>query len=271
MALSLQHLGKMNFSDGNIATVWKKWKQSMQLYIDGVMSSKTEKEEHSTFLFLIGEEGRKIFNTWTWPRSKDEAGTDTVADNITVSELFRKFEEYCIPKRNLIIERRKFFKRHQRVDENIDSYVTELKNLASSCEFGEIREGMITFRIVESIRSDAVRDRLLRQGADISFTQAVDICQAEEITREQMKTLTEHISDIGSVSKNAVSKKKQERRKLYSKYDQPHKAHSCIYCGRQHPPKKCPAHGTVCRNCNKKNHWSKCCKLLKEVKEISTE
>ena len=111
----------------------------------------------------------------------------------------------------------------------------------------------------------------LRQGADLSFTQAVDICRAEEITREQMKTLTEHTSDIGSVSKNAVSKKKQERGKLYSKYDQPHKAYSCIYCGRQHPPKKCPAYGTVCRNCNKKNHWLKCCKLLKEVKEISTE
>ena len=129
----------------------------------------------------------------------------------------------------------------------------------------------MTFRIVEGIKSDAVRDRLLRQGADLSFAQAVDICRAEEITREQMKSLTEHTSDVGSVRKNAVSKRKQDKGNIYKKYDQYHRTHSCIYCGRQHPPKKCPAYGTVCRNCNKKNHWSKCCKLRKEVKEISIE
>ena len=263
----------MNFSGGNIAAVWKKWKQSMQLYeyIDAVMSSKTEKEKYSTFLFLIGEVGREIFNTWAWPKIKDEAGNKTDEDQIPVTELFRKFEEYCIPKRNLIIERRKFFKRDQRIDENIDSYVIELKNLALTCEFGEIRESMMTFRIVEGIKSDAVRDRLLRQGADLSFAQAVDICRAEEITLEKMKSLTEHTSDVGSVLKKAVSKSKQDKGNIYKKYDQNHRTHSCIFCGRQHPPKKCPAYGTVCRNCNKKNHWSKCCKLRKEVKEISID
>ena len=69
MALSLQHVGRMNFTDGNIAAVWKRCRQSMQLYIDAVMSSKTEKEKYSTFLYLIGEEGREIFNTWTWPKN----------------------------------------------------------------------------------------------------------------------------------------------------------------------------------------------------------
>ena len=96
-------------------------------------------------------------------------------------------------------------------------------------------------------------------------------CRAQEITREQMKSRTEQVSDIGSVSKNAVSKKIQERGKICNKYDQHHKAHSFIYCGRQHSRKKCPAYGKVCRNCNKKNHWSKCSEVRKEIKEIATE
>ena len=41
----------------------------MQLYIDVVMSS-GEKEKYSAFLFLVGEEGRDIFNTWKWLKIK---------------------------------------------------------------------------------------------------------------------------------------------------------------------------------------------------------
>ena len=102
----------------------------------------------------------------------------------------------CISKWILIIERKKFFTCDQRIDENIDSYVTELKNLVSSCEFDEIHESMTTFRIDEGINSNAVRDRLLRHRGDLSFTRVIDICRAEEITREQIKSVAEHTSDI---------------------------------------------------------------------------
>ena len=52
---------------GNLAGTLRKWKQSMQLYLNVVMSVKTEEEQqYSTFLFIIGERGREIFNTFTW-------------------------------------------------------------------------------------------------------------------------------------------------------------------------------------------------------------
>ena len=73
---------------------------------------------------------------------------------ITVDALFKKFEDYCIPKRNLIIEPRKFFTRSQQIGESIETYVTELKNLSSICDFGGILDGMLTYRIVEGIRSE---------------------------------------------------------------------------------------------------------------------
>ena len=57
---------------------------------------------------------------------------------------------------------------------------------------------MLTYSIVEGIRSDTVRDRLLGQGADLTVVHADDICRADEITKEQMKT-TEQVSDIGVV------------------------------------------------------------------------
>ena len=39
----------------NLAAMWRKWKQTMQLYLHVVMSGKTEEQQYSTFLFVIGE------------------------------------------------------------------------------------------------------------------------------------------------------------------------------------------------------------------------
>ena len=76
---------------------------------------------------------------------------------------------------------------------------------------------MLNCRIVEGIRSDTVCDRLLRQGADLTMAHAVDICRADEITKEQMKTLTEQVSDIGAVHKkqdHKFPKHQQEQRAI---------------------------------------------------------
>ena len=37
----------------------------------------------------------------------------------------------------------------------------------------------------------------------------------------------------------------------------------CGKCGYKHEPRKCPAFGQVCKNCNKRNHFAKKCKSKK--------
>ena len=92
----------MNFDSGTLAATWRKWKQAVQLYLNAVMSRKTEELQYSTFLFVIGEHGREIFNTFT-QNKKIRDGVETEED-ITVKALFPKFEDYCLPKNNLIAE-----------------------------------------------------------------------------------------------------------------------------------------------------------------------
>ena len=69
------------------------------------------------FLFLIGEQGRDIFNTIEWDKKLDAQGDQTEEDDITVKKLFKTFEDYCLPKKNLVVERRKFFWKNQHDDE----------------------------------------------------------------------------------------------------------------------------------------------------------
>ena len=66
------------------------------------MAKKIEKQKYSFFLFSIGEAGREIFNTWIWPKVVDDKGELTDEDEITEAALFKKFDDYCKPKRNLM-------------------------------------------------------------------------------------------------------------------------------------------------------------------------
>ena len=107
-------------------------------------NGKENREKYSFFSFSIGEAGREIFNTWIWPKIVDDKGEPTDEDEITVAALFKKFEDYCKPKRNLIVERHKFNTRRQNPGESIDHYFTDLKTLAASCEYGSLVNDLIT-------------------------------------------------------------------------------------------------------------------------------
>ena len=76
----------MNFDSGSLAATWRKWKQTMQFYLNVVMSGKAEEEQSSIFLFVIGERGREIFNTFA-QNKKIRDGVETEEDNITVKAI----------------------------------------------------------------------------------------------------------------------------------------------------------------------------------------
>lgn len=66
------------------------------------------------------------------------------------------------------LHRHVFFMRSQGQTESIDAYVTDLKNKAEDCEFGELRESLVRDRIVCGIKDDQLRARLLRE---VDFTE----------------------------------------------------------------------------------------------------
>ena len=129
--------------------------------------------------------------------------------------LFQQFEQYCKPRKNLIVERHRFLTRNQEQSETIDQYVTELKNLASSCEWGDIKEDLICSRIASGIVSTRVRERLLREP-DLKLKRAIEICQADELSLQQLK-LFDKDKEVGAINKTQTAteicaKKRTDRR-----------------------------------------------------------
>ena len=99
----------------------------MELYVAATMKDKSDKEKYSMVLLAIGQGGRDIFSTWTWIKKRNQDGEETTEDDITVEKILEKFEAHCIPKKNVIYERMKFFQRNQRVDEPLENFLTSLR------------------------------------------------------------------------------------------------------------------------------------------------
>lgn len=96
-------------------------------------------------------------------------------DDITVAALLKKFEDYCKPKGNLIVERHKFNTKRQNPGESVDHCIAELKTLAPWCENGDLANDLTTSQLVARIQSDEVRDRLLREESEITLEKSTDI------------------------------------------------------------------------------------------------
>ena len=234
----------MDFNSSNLTATWKKWRQDMESYLTAMMIGNTEEEKYNVFLFLIGEQGRDIFNTIEWDKKVDAQRNKTEAD-ITVKMLFKRFEEYCLPKKNLVVERRKFFWKNQHDDETFDQFMTELRNVASTCEFVDLHESLLLYKVVDRIRSGKIRDALLRKGVDMTLEKAINICRNEEIIKMQMKEMNNE-KEVGDISRNQKWKKAQkkkggsdDRQKKENKKrsTQTMDGKGCKFCGRIHKPR----------------------------------
>ena len=103
----------------------------------------------------------EVFNTFEFASDEDKEKT---------SEILKKFDQYCNPKRNLTVARHIF---NSRITESFDQYVTDLHLKVKTCEYGTMADEMIKDRIVVGVQSDIVRGRLLREK-DLNLSKPIE-------------------------------------------------------------------------------------------------
>ena len=70
----------------------------------------------------------------------------------------------------------------------IDSYVTKLQHLDSTCKYGTLEDKLIRDTIVTGIRSKDVQGRLLRD-TKLILSGAIEMCRSDEATTTQLKSI----------------------------------------------------------------------------------
>ncbi|KAJ8880675.1 hypothetical protein PR048_017145 [Dryococelus australis] len=182
---------------GNVAENYCKFKQKYELYILASGGTKQSPEIQTAILLtIVGEEGLEIFNT-----------SDLSAeDKKDPQKVLQALETYCISRANVSVERHIFFTREQREGESIDSYVTELRKLSQSCEFGEMKESLIKDRIISELPDNEVKTNVLNAD-ELSLEKCLQICKNAELTRTQLKTVMHGDKLVSSYAVNNGRKK----------------------------------------------------------------
>lgn len=241
----------------NLSKTWKNWRDEFVLYLDLTMAEADDKQKVKLFSYLVGESGRELLDTLMG---------DTARDAWRIEDIVTKFDDHCNPSVNEIVERYCFFTRNQGASENIDSYVTELRLLAKTCNFGTLRDSLIRDRIVCGGNNTIMRERLLREK-NLTLDTCLQLCRAAELSKENVKTITgPMVEEVHAVQGAQYQWKGND-------------TVECKFCGRTHErtKQKCPAFGKKCAKCGRENHFAAKCKAKpdqrrkKNVSTIATE
>lgn len=234
MAQNLRRIEPLVFDD-DIANNWVKFKREWEVYSQAGLSDKSKKVQAYTFLNLAGSDALDKYESFHFQENEDKEDPHV---------LIKKYDEICLPERNVIMDRHAFNFTVQKPDEGIKSYVATLRLLGKKFDFGALTDELIRDRIVCGIHNDAVRTQLLREK-DLtleSVESSIRICMLFERSERGTKELKKE-TEVFAVQQN--------RRR-------------CNNCGGEHATEcnKCPAFNKRCNSRKKWNHFAKCCRSM---------
>ena len=106
--------------------------------------------------FIIEDSLRSLLYsaTATWQLLHKEEEFANEDDKKDIDSVLQKLQRYCIGETNEIYERYQFNKRDKEPKESLDAYITALRTLAKSCNFGVLENSLIRDRIVIGVRDN---------------------------------------------------------------------------------------------------------------------
>ena len=132
----------------NLSKEWKQWRQVWDAYEEVTeLRNETSRLRVATFFTCIGKDALEVHNGL--PFQSDEEKAD-------INKLLKLWANHCIWKTNTIYERYKLNNRSQEQAESIDTYITTLRALAETCEFGTLKDDLIRVRIVCGVRDNDI-------------------------------------------------------------------------------------------------------------------
>ena len=142
--------------------------------------------------------------------------------------------------------------------------MTELRDLASTCEFGDKEDELIRDRIVLGIRDNKVRAKLLREKK-LPFESAQEIVRTSEVTASQGQGVTNVVEQTVRAFHNDSTTSRKPSHSTKAKTSAPRTtgnkdpAVECGNCRGKHGSYRkvhCPAYGKTCTRCGKQNHFA---------------
>jgi hypothetical protein len=167
-------------------------------------------------------------------------------DKKKIDKCLEALENYFKPTRNVVYERYVFNTCVQQSVESAQSYVTRLRKLAASCEYGALTDELIRDRLAIGLKNQGDKIRLLREKS-LNLQKAIEMCTLSEIASQQMKTIEatgdKQTEDIKKFSDKKTPDRNRHKKRDGSKSSNPKKKNekksespsepTSKYCGRK--------------------------------------
>ena len=240
----------------NSPDLWPRWKRRFEQYrVAAGLSKESEERQVSTLLYCLGEEAEDIL-----------ASTNIADDQRKRYEtVLSKFDSFFCVRKNVIIERAKFNRRSQLPDEPAEQFIASLYNLATDCNFGDLKNELICNRIVVGIRNQALSEQL-QSDPELTLEKAKTSVRQREAIHDQWQFLkpssdaSAYIEAVKSTQKYTSGRPYQRNSNNQRPPQTTEGPKKCSRCGRSpHSREVCPAKDATCRKCKKKGHFSAMC------------
>ncbi|KAG1665149.1 hypothetical protein GQR58_019471 [Nymphon striatum] len=250
----------------NLREEWRRFLSSFELYLTATEADdKPDRIKIAKLLTVGGEEIQELFHTMAFDdvdylSVENESGPRQLKYVAVVNKL----TEHCTPKSNETYERFIFRNRVLMEGESVEIFITDLRKLSKSCNFGDLTNSLIKDQLVYGINDSKIQQRLL-ETSNLDLNKALEIINAIKVSRMQSSSLP-HFSGTGQTSINSI--KSETKIKAVTPNDEKLRK-NCRFCGMTHKVRQCPAYGKKCDKCQKINHFAKVCKSVNVIDKES--
>ena len=164
---------------GDVAGNWEFFKQQWSDY--EIATGLDKREESVRLATLRSAMGRECLQILLNLNLSEEAKKK-------IDKCLEVLEKYFKPTRNVVYERYVFNTCSQTSEESVQTYVTRLRKLAASCEYGALTDEFIQDRLVIGLKNQGDKVRLLREKS-LTLQKAIEMCTSSETASHQMKTI----------------------------------------------------------------------------------
>ena len=126
-------------------------------------------------LHMAGPETQEVFDTLTPANDTYDKALEALTSHFSV-------------KKNVPFERNVFHQTKQKAGESIEQFVTRVRKLTASCEYGDQTEDQIRDQIIATCSSTGLRKKLLTE-TDLTLAKVIEIAQVMETAHHQVKEI----------------------------------------------------------------------------------
>ena len=210
----------------------------------------------SSLMFLLGTEGRRVFNSKNSTINLDEISTKICLDVLNITFI----------RHNITFDRYLFLTRKQQKREPIEKFYGHLKELSENCDLGEKGDTAIRDVFIANMQNEDIQKELLKETVEPDKALAIAI-NIKMGTLNQLKmnaNKTELNSTVNQVQRMPIANATPFSTMNTTERKKPT---TCHFCGMNWTPEhrnRCPARGKKYNNCGIENHFAKVCRKPKD-------